>query len=733
MVNSHAFHGKAGEADSMGKIIVCLMLTAFFALWLTLSPVRLALTATVWIMSLWLVRRYFRSGVSFDKRLILLEPAIMLFSAVRFYEYWMTSGTLKQLINSVFSIESGLFLVIAALLIIAVSFYGVYVLLYTVRNTGFFQAIRRATNAHPLFRNLIIAAAAAIVFFLQFQRSSLDFLPNIYRIKPLYFIVNYAAIFLITLVTVLVVRRERLGIIILSTLVTMFCIANYYVILFHGSPLFPSEFANMKTAANVISGYKYTLSPQLVDLAGLYFLGLYLAGLCAHTAFSGVKLRGYAVTIICAAAAAYIGLLSPAALKNAWLFSWNASVMYGGFICSAANDVKSTLHPFYCPEGYSAEKIRISPVDNSDSTSKYPDIILILNESFADLDYYSDVQADRDYLGPFYGIENASYGISFSPNIGGGTNDSEFELLTSDSMALMASSTPFNYVRFNEKNSTLISYLKSLGYTTTAMHNSTPYNYSRHVAYPAMGFDHVYLGSDSFSETNYYGKRPVLDKDDYDGMISLYENDTDGPQFYFLLTYQNHGGYEQNDASMDAVHTQKDFGGLTDDINEYLSSAALSAQAFKELTDYYKNSDRPVVLCMVGDHAPSFISQMPANRDMSFIEEELWKRAVPFVIWCNFEYEHKEETMYCSMTDLVPMLLSSAKMPLTPYYNELLAVRSSLPVRTRFGIFMDKEGNIFEYDREKSTNDRLTQYYYMEYNGITASDDYCSVLFKVTE
>ena len=68
-----------------------------------------------------------------------------------------------------------------------------------------------------------------------------------------------------------------------------------------------------------------------------------------------------------------------------------------------------------------------------------------------------------------------------------------------------------------------------------------------------MGFDHVYLGSDSFSETNYNGKRPVLDKDDYNGMISLYEKDTDGPRFYFLLTYQNHGGYEQNDAAMDAV------------------------------------------------------------------------------------------------------------------------------------------------------------------------------------
>ncbi len=479
-------------------------------------------------------------------------------------------------------------------------------------------------------------------------------MPNIYRIQLPYFIVNYAAIFLTPLVTGLVFQRAQLGILILSTLVTVFCIINYYVILFHGSPLFPSEFANAKTALNVISGYRYTLSPQLIDLVGLYFLGLYFAGLCVHSPRCGGMLRGLILPITGAAAAVYIGLLSPIALKNAWPFSWNASVMYGGFLCSAVNDMKAVLHPVHRPLGYDAVKILIPPVDNSDSVSEYPDIILVLNESFSDLDYYCDVQADQEYLKPFYDIDNAYHGIAFSPNVGGGTNDSEFELLTSNSMKLMASSAPFNYISFNEKNSTFLSYLKSLGYATTAMHNSTPYNYSRHIAYPAMSFDHVYLGSNSFSETNYYGARPVLDKDDYDGMISLYEKDIDGPRFYFLLTYQNHGGYEQNDAALDVVHTQKDFGGLTDDINEYLSSIALSAQAFKELTDYYKNSDRHVVICMVGDHAPSFISQLPANRDMSFIEAELWKRAVPFVIWSNFEYDYEEKTIYCSMTDLVP-------------------------------------------------------------------------------
>ena len=733
MANRNGYPGKTGEPNYRGKIIVCFMLAVFSSLWLTISPTRILLTAFLWLLSSWFIRRNFRSGVTFGFRRILLVSAIMLLSAVRFYEYWSNSGKLNHLVLSVFSIGSGQFLVIAAFLIVIVSFYGVGVLLYSVQNTDCFNAIRRWSSAHPSFRNQIIAAAAAIVFFLQFQRSSLDFLPNIYRIHFRYFIVNYAALVFITLLVVLVVQRERLGILILSTLITIFCIANYYVILFHGSPLFPSELANAKTAFNVISGYKYTLSPQLVDLVGLYFLGLCLAGLCVHTTRRGALLRGSIMTIACSATVVYIGFLSPVALNNAWPFSWNASVMYGGFLCSAVNDVKSSLHPVFCPEGYDAGKIRVTSVDNSNSSPEYPDIVLILNESFADLDYYSDVQADHDYLEAFYDIENACYGISFSPNIGGGTNDSEFELLTSDSMTLMTSSTPFNYIRFSEKNSTLISYLKSLGYTTTAMHNSTPYNYSRHIVYPAMGFDHVYLGSNSFSETNYYGARPVLDKDDYDGMISLYEKDTDGPRFYYLLTYQNHGGYEQNDAALDMVHTQKDFGGLTDDINEYLSSVELSASAFKELINYFKNSDRPVALCMVGDHAPSFINQLAANRDMSFTEAELWKRAVPFVIWCNFEYEHKEQPVYCSMTDLLPLLLSFTGMPLTPYYSEILAVHSTLPVRTRFGIFMNKEGNVFDNNEHNNTNDRLTQYYYMEYNGITAADDYLSELFQVSE
>ena len=62
---------------------------------------------------------------------------------------------------------------------------------------------------------------------------------------------------------------------------------------------------------------------------------------------------------------------------------------------------------------------------------EYPDIILVLNETLCDLRLYTEMNADRDYLDAFFGIEGASYGWVAAPNIGGGTNNSEFELLCS--------------------------------------------------------------------------------------------------------------------------------------------------------------------------------------------------------------------------------------------------------------------------------------------------------------
>ena len=141
--------------------------------------------------------------------------------------------------------------------------------------------------------------------------------------------------------------------------------------------------------------------------------------------------------------------------------------------------------------------------------------------------------------------------------------------------------------------------------------------------------------------------------------------------------------------------------------------------------------DHPVILCMVGDHAPSLIEQLEGKRDMTPEEMELWQRAVPFVVWANFDYNMDGISEYASMTDLIPMMLSSAEMPLTPFYRQVLNVNQAFPVRTSSGLYMDVKGTIAHFDNEDYSNDEIKQYFFMEYNELCCGKDYIPNLFQI--
>ena len=366
------------------------------------------------------------------------------------------------------------------------------------------------------------------------------------------------------------------------------------------------------------------------------------------------------------------------------------------------------------------------------TVQRTPDIILILNESFSDLETYTNINADIDYMDGFYNIPGATYGYAVVPSIGGGTNNSEFELLTSKSMYLLQHA-PFTYMDQVLLSRGIVNYLNDLGYETTGMHCANPDNYSRNTAYPAMGFEKTRLGQDSFTYNEMNGNRPWLDSDNYRDLIERYETADDEPRFMFLLTYQNHGGYEQNDSSMDTVHTQKDFGELTDEVNEFLSSIYLSCQAFKELTNYYSTVDRDVIICMVGDHAPSFVSSLPAKKDREIGDEGINMRCVPYVIWSNFDADLSDVYTDCaSMVDLVPMVLHAAGVPLSSFYQEILNMHEILPIRTSSGQYVDRDSIIGNYDSSDKYYDQMKLYYYLEYNSLLEGDEYRSALFDPT-
>ena len=134
---------------------------------------------------------------------------------------------------------------------------------------------------------------------------------------------------------------------------------------------------------------------------------------------------------------------------------------------------------------------------------------------------------------------------------------------------------------------------------------------------------------------------------------------------------------------------------------------------------------------MVGDHAPAFIADLPNDTESPVDEESINKCTVPYVIWSNYGAEVTSYTDYATMTDLVPMTLKAAGLPLSAYYKSVLDLHEMLPIRTKTGKYYDRDFNsgVFEGSTDKSL---LSSYLYMEYNSLHAGDDYADKLYTVS-
>lgn len=583
-----------------------------------------------------------------------------------------------------------------------------------------------------MVRVLLIAAIVCMQLYTM-QFGGAGFPQNLVGIQFGYFLINMGMFLALSLVLVLILRQWRRAMLASSLLFAVWGVANYYVFQLHGGPLLFSELASARTAFHVLQGYRWSLKQTPWVSLGFIVLTFRLVRalwIVDKTAGTGSRWRDLHRLGLLAAGIALVCLvlLRPGAPE---LITWprSSAVSQYGFGACVADDMKRMLYPYRIPAGYDSASLP-EPV-TAPGNGQAPDIILILNETFCDLEAYTSLRPDRDYLEPFYSIEGAVFGHAVTPKVGGGTNDSEYELLTGNSLYLLNSPAPFNYVDFTKANSNAVQYLKRLGYTSCAMHffHNTS-NYSRNIAYPALGFDVTMLGSDYPVPGDRYGSRDGLDASYYAMVNAQYDSYAgDEPRFIYVLTFQNHGGYARNPSELDTVHARTDFGDLDEDVNEYLSSVALSGEAFRALTERYARSDRPVIICMVGDHAPSFITSLATDREWSEAETELIQRTVPYVIWSNFgaDLSFCEETV--SMFRLMPAVIRAAGLPVTTYYQAILALKDTFPVLASNGMYRTPDGAIGIYDADDPFCDPITRYYCMEYNCLSAGDDYREALF----
>lgn len=602
--------------------------------------------------------------------------------------------------------------------------------------------------------------AVAVGFISRYQLELSDGVtPSFLELQwPLYAPLNALTAFCLTLILFAVLGKWSRATGISGAVFTVIALINYYTRDLHGSALMPQDILNLGTAAEVMSSYTLKITKDVVTIALLYLPILAIAfvqaqlvkGAPKHASWKmrGVRVAGSALGVFLVM---FFGYFGPVTIKPKTTYGWawqNTYYTYG-YLAGTIEATSLMSDPIIEPENYTDTAVQTAAQKAGDyvapaspeSAEDYPDVVLILSESFYDFDLVTDLQADTDIMPVTKNLPNSVYGHTISPHVGGGTNSTEYEMLTSNSLILMPSITPFNWLNLYNANS-VVSYLKGLGYSTMAAHPYTNSNYRRDSAWLAMGFDETHF-QDDFTSQEYYGSRPYqTDSATYRDWEKMYEAmPEDKPRFSFLVSIQSHGDYDMNDASLDIVHAGTDYGEYDELMNEYLSCIKMTDAAVQELCDYfteqYEKTGRKVIVAMAGDHAPSFVDHVA---DHTFTDEnnlQILERSTPYLIWANYPLENAGQT---SATDeynrmdmcmLAPTLVENAGLPLTPYYQYLLALKQVAPVVTAANDYMDADGVTHTYGENAELDAWVHGYFYLEYNNIGAKATSQQNLFQV--
>ena len=336
-----------------------------------------------------------------------------------------------------------------------------------------------------------------------------DLAPLILVLNLLFFYVLYG---LLTALTGSVRMGFRL-----ATLVPMlFGLTNYFVVSFRGSPIVPWDLLSFGTAASVADNYEFVLSWKAF-YSVLAFIWMILLSSKSTVRLGRKKLRVISIAAYAALMFLYVGEIQNSAVQSFFgmdttLFTLNVLYRNNGIAAAFLGNLR--FLNIEQPSGYSVDKVEAlmkqveenaknepetdaqgetvqatqgetvqatqaetnaaAETEAPASSGQYPNIVVIMNEAFSDLSVWGDFATSEEVMPFFKSLQQEAVGGELYVSVkGGNTANTEFEFLTGDTMGFLPKgSIPYQQY-INDETPSLASHLKTLGYSTTAIH---PYN-----------------------------------------------------------------------------------------------------------------------------------------------------------------------------------------------------------------------------------------------------------------
>ncbi len=456
---------------------------------------------------------------------------------------------------------------------------------------------------------------------------------------PLYFLYNVVLI-LLTYCLAFLCNRRFFSLIFVTVLWLAAGITNSVLMYFRNTPFIAADFFIAKAAFDIMDVYLSKF--QIVSIVGIFVL--FLAGLVILFIKERQKEVNYKKVLASIIIAFIISALPTNFILKEKYQNPDSTISEDaekfGFVCCFVNSIfNSGINK---PEDYADNEIAtiLKTITNDKSPRIKPNIILIQLESFIDPYLLDGVTLNADPIPNFRKMKDeGTSGILNVPVFGGGTANTEFEVLTGMSLKFFGiGEYPYETILQEKAIESACYDLKEIGYTAHAIHNHTGIFYDRDVIYKNLGFDTFtpieYMNNIKKNEIG-WARSGVFTEYIFDAL-----NYTEDKDFIFTVTSQAHGRYpKRHNTKGIKVTSTGSLSNTKAELEYYVNEIHNEDKWLGELLEKLSEFKEPVMVIAYGDHMPSLEMSQEVIDAQNIYKTE-------YAIWTNYQSEQKDHELY---------------------------------------------------------------------------------------
>ena len=356
-------------------------------------------------------------------------------------------------------------------------------------------------------------------------------------------------------------------------------------------------------------------------------------------------------------------------------------------------------------------------------------VIFILSESLSDPRRVHGVELNQSPI-PYIqdSQDKLRTGQMLSPVYGGGTANTEFEVLTGMSIQnlLPNMSTPYlNFLSDFEHFPSFVDFYKQQDHhKAIAVHAYHSSMFKRKAVFNTLGFDEQYYKNSFKHQDKIDNSDYISDESAYSEVLDILKQNPEQDYFVHLITMQNHSKYTNK------YHDQ-DFkvGGLLSEsakeaVSYYSQGIYYTDEATKEFVSSLRSLDRKVMVVLYGDHLPALYYELKEYNDLYTLS------MTDYFILSNFPVNKMYQEKQISPTNLVNEVTALADVKMTAYQALLQDYRAHVPY-SKHERYFDQHGRSRTYENLDTESQKITDLFYLIQYDMLEGAQYAKEYFQV--